>query len=79
MFAAAISQTTRGFRPPDANPKESALLLERIGKTGQTVDSAKQKAAKAFASAGAITQSISFKKVVDDKFNSDVPNPPAKL
>jgi sulfonate transport system substrate-binding protein len=45
----------------------------------QAVVSAEQKAANAFTSAGAIDESIVFKKVVDEKFNGDIPKVPTKL
>lgn len=68
-----------GLTIPEATQTEKIADKQVEVPIDQTVISAEQKAANAFTSAGAISQSIDFKKVVDEKFNSDVPKPPTQL
>lgn len=68
-----------GLSLPEATETEKISDKQVEVPIDQTVVSAEQKAANAFASAGTISQSINFKKVVDETYNSDVPKAPANL
>jgi sulfonate transport system substrate-binding protein len=68
-----------GLTLPEATETEKISDKQVEVPIDQTVVAAEQKAANAFTSAGAISQTIDFKKVVDENFNGDVPKAPAKL